>query len=285
MRAAILGAGGQLGRALHAVLPDADAFTRAELDLTDAAALHAVDWSCYDAVFNAAAFTAVDAAETPQGRVAAWRCNATAVGHLARAVGRTTLVHVSTEYVFDGRGDDPIPVDAPLCPLSAYGASKAAGELAAATAARHYVVRTSWVVGEGHNFVATMAGLAARGVRPTVVADQVGRPTLADDLARGLVALVDGGAPFGSYHLTNGGTPASWAEVARAVFALVGRSPDDVADTTTAAYFADKPGAAPRPRNSVLDLTTTHTAGVVLRPWGDALAAHLEKKAAAAAWR
>ena len=194
MRVAILGAGGQLGRALTAALPDADAFTRDDLDITDAAAVSAVGWTRYDTVFNAAAFTAVDAAETPEGRVSAWHVNATAVAHLARAA-RThdfTLVHLSTEYVFDGAPPGPIPEDAPLSPLSAYGASKAAGELAATLAPRHYVVRTSWVVGEGGNFVRTMAGLAARGVSPTVVADQIGRPTFADDLAAGMVALLGG---------------------------------------------------------------------------------------------
>ena len=142
-------------------------------------------------------------------------------------------------------------------------------------------MRTSWVVGEGGNFVRTMAGLAARGVSPTVVADQVGRLTFADDLARGLVQLVDGGAPFGTYHLTNSGPAASWADVARAVFGLAGRSPADVTDTTTAAYFADKPAAAARPLNSVLDLQKARAAGVELPPWRDALATYLHKEAVA----
>jgi len=282
MRTAVLGAGGQLGRALSAALPDADAFTRNDLDITDATAVTAVDWSRYDTVFNAAAYTAVDAAETPEGRATAWRVNGTAVAHLARAAARhdLTVVHVSTEYVFDGRLTGEIPEDAPLAPLSVYGASKAAGELAVGLAPRHYLVRTSWVVGEGGNVVRTMAGLAARGVSPRVVADQVGRLTFADDLARGLVQLVDGGAPFGTYHLTNSGPAASWADVARAVFGLAGRSPDDVTDTTTAAYFAGKPTAAPRPRNSVLDLRKARVAGVELPPWRDALATYLQKKEA-----
>lgn len=282
MRAAILGAGGQLGRALAAALPEADAWFRDDLDVSDAASVAAVEWSRYDTVFNAAAFTAVDAAETPQGRVSAWRTNAGAVAHLVRAANRhdLTLVHVSTEYVFDGRHVGLIPEDAPLCPLSAYGASKAAGELAAVLAPQHYLVRTSWVVGEGGNFVRTMAGLAARGVLPEVVADQTGRPTFADDLARGLVQLVAGRAPFGTYHLSNTGEHTSWADVARAVFGLVDRSPDDVTDTTTAAYFADKPGSAVRPHNSVFDLRKARTAGVELPPWKNALARYLEKEAA-----
>lgn len=279
MTAAVLGAGGQLGRALVDVLPDADGFTRADLDVTDPVAVAEVDWSRYDTVYNAAAYTAVDAAETPEGRAAAWRTNATAVAHLARAAREhdVTLVHVSTEYVFDGRSVGPIPVDAPFTPLSVYGASKAAGELAA-TSAKHYLVRTSWVVGDGANFVRTMLGLAARGVSPTVVEDQIGRLTLADDLAGGLVALVASGAPFGTYHLASSGEPASWTEVARATFAAAGRSADDVATTTTAAYFADKPTAARRPLNSVLDLRKAAAAGVTLPPWRESLARYVKEE-------
>ena len=282
MRFAVLGADGQLGRALTAALPDAVTFTRADLDITDAAAVAAVDWSRVDTVVNAAAYTAVDRAETPEGRAAAWACNATAVGNLARAARDhdLTLVHVSTEYVFDGRHAGPIGEDVPLSPLGAYGASKAAGELAAALAPRHYVVRTSWVVGDGGNFVATMLGLAARGVSPTVVDDQVGRPTFADDLAAGILALLPAASP-GTYHLTNSGEPASWAEVARATFALVGRDPADVSTTSTAAYFADKPDAARRPLNSVLDLGRAAAAGVTLPPWRESLATYVERELAA----
>jgi dTDP-4-dehydrorhamnose reductase len=173
MTAAIVGAGGQLGRAMSTVLPDAVVLTRADLDIVNARAVAAHDWSGVDVLLNAAAYTAVDQAETPDGRVAAWAANATAVAHLAAAANNhgMTLVHVSTEYVFDGYGSEPFTEDAPLCPLSSYGASKAAGDVAAAVAARHYIVRTTWVTGEGANFVRTMLGLAARGVSPVVVAD------------------------------------------------------------------------------------------------------------------
>lgn len=278
MKSAVLGAGGQLGRALTVALPDADAFTRDDLDVTDAAAVAAVDWSRYDTVINACAYTAVDNAETREGRVAAWAANATAVAHLAAAANAhdLLLVHVSSEYVFDGSTTGPILEDALLCPLGAYGAAKAAGEIAASFAARHLVVRTSWVVGDGANFVRTMLGLAARGVSPTVVDDQIGRPTFAVDLAAGIVALLD--APAGTYHLTNTGEPASWADVARATFALAGRDPAGVTNTTTAAYFADKPQAALRPLNSVLDLTKAAAAGVVLPPWRDGLAAYVKEE-------
>jgi len=282
MRAAIVGANGQLGKALTALLPDAVALTRAELDITDPGAVAAHDWTGLDVVINAAAYTAVDGAETPQGRAAAWRTNATGVAHLAVAANAhdLILVHVSSDYVFDGRGEEPIREDAPLCPLSAYGASKAAGDVAAAVATRHYIVRTTWVTGDGGNFVRTMLGLAARGVSPTVVADQVGRLTFAHDLADGILTLVAGRAAYGTYNLTNAGDPASWADVARATFELAGASAAQVTGTTSEQYFADKPDAARRPRNSVLALDKARSAGVALPPWRESLVTYVKQEVA-----
>lgn len=283
MRAAVLGAGGQLGRALSVYLPEAVLLERSDLDLADAAATCRFSWSEFDLVINTAAYTAVDKAETPEGCVAAWRVNATGVSNLVRAVRDhdLILVHISSDYVFDGRGWGPIPEDAPFSPVSSYGASKAAGDIAAALCLSHYIVRTTWMIGEGANFVRTMLDLAARGATPMVVADQVGRPTFADDLASGIVALTASRPPFGTYNITNSGHPASWADVARATFELTGRSPDDVADTTTATYFAARPGAARRPLNSVLDLRKAAEAGVHLPPWRDSLAAYVEKERSA----
>lgn len=274
MRVLLLGAGGQVGRALAAALPDATALTRAEYDI---AAGGALDWAAFDAVVNAAGYTDVDGAQTPHGRVAAWRANAAGPAALARhaAAHGLTLVHLSTEYVFDGRAEAPYAEDDPVAPLSAYGASKAAGDLVAAGWERHYLVRPTWVVGDGHNFVRTMLGLAERGVDPSVVADQVGRPTFAVDVAAAIVHLLRADAPYGSYHVTGGGEPASWADVARAVFAAAGHDPGRVGDTTTADYFAGRPDAAPRPLNSVLDCTKAAKAGVDLPDWRARLAAYL----------
>ncbi|WP_255621441.1 dTDP-4-dehydrorhamnose reductase [Pseudonocardia sp. DSM 110487] len=276
MRVLVLGAGGQVGRALAAALPDATALRRLDLDIADAADA-SIDWAAYDTIVNAAAFTDVDGAETVEGRAAAWRANATGPAALAAICRRTgsTLVHLSTEYVFDGRSALPYPEDAPVCPLSAYGASKAAGDLAVQGVERHYLVRPSWVVGDGHNFVRTMLRLAGKGVEPSVVADQVGRPTFATELACAIVHLVTSGAPYGTYHVTGGGEPASWADVARATFALAGHGDLRVTDTTTAEYFADKPHAARRPRNSVLDLSKAAAAGVELTDWRERLAEYV----------
>ncbi|MFD2092799.1 SDR family oxidoreductase [Blastococcus deserti] len=277
MTTVVVGANGQLGRALQKRFPDAVALDRAALNVADGEAVARYDWSGVDVVVNAAAWTAVDAAEDPANHAAVRAANVDAVGHLADAGERHgfTLVHISSEYVFDGRYDGPIPEDLPPSPLSVYGRSKADGDREAARLERHYVVRTTWVVGEGGNFVRTMASLADRGVSPTVVDDQVGRPTFTTDLAGGIAHLLDTGAAFGTYNLTNAGEPASWAQVAAAVFEARGRSADDVGRTSTAEYFADKPQAAVRPLNSVLDLSKITATGFAPRNWRTALSEYL----------
>ncbi|CCG04944.1 SDR family oxidoreductase [Blastococcus saxobsidens] len=277
MNAVIVGAGGQLGRALQREFPAAVALDRAALDVTDAAAVRAYDWSGVDVVLNAAAWTAVDAAEDPANHAAVRAANVDAVGHLAAAADAhgAALVHISSEYVFDGRHDGPIPEDLPPCPLSVYGRSKADGDARATAIERHWLVRTTWVVGEGGNFVRTMASLADRGISPSVVDDQIGRPTDTRDLAAGIRHLVEAGAAYGTYNLTGDGEPGSWADVAALVFTARGRSADDVIPVSTAEYYAGKTGIAPRPLNSVLDLTRIRAAGFRPREWREALAAYL----------
>jgi len=168
-------------------------------------------------------------------------------------------VHYSTEYVFDGT-QDPHTEDEPLSPLGVYAQSKAAGDIAAAGAPRHYVLRTSWVIGEGSNFVRTMQKLAADGVSPSVVDDQVGRLTFTDELARATRHLLDSEAAYGVYNVSNGGDPMTWAEIAKQVFELSGRSAGDVTGVTTEDYFAAK-DLAPRPLRSALDLAKIEATG------------------------
>ncbi len=276
MRVLVLGAGGQVGRALVAALPEATALTHADLDIADAATA-GLNWPTYDVIVNAAAYTDVDGAESDEGRRAAWRANAAGPAALAEVTRRhgQVLVHLSSEYVFDGQQREPYAEDAPPAPLNAYGAAKAAGDIAVRCVDRHYIVRPTWVVGEGRNFVRAMLALAAKGVSPTVVADQVGRPTFASEIASTVGTLVSTGAPFGTYHLTGAGPAASWAEIARATYELAGRGDVDVVETTTAAYFADKPAAARRPRNSVLALDKVQALGVSPRPWRESLAEYV----------
>ena len=257
----IVGSKGQLGTALQADFPGADLVDLDELDVTDPDQVAAWPWNEYGLVLNAAAYTAVDAAETPDGRRTAWAANAQAPATLARlaAEHRFTLVHYSTDYVFDGTAD-PHTEDEPLSPLGVYAQSKAAGDVAVATAPRHYVLRTSWVIGEGNNFVRTMQRLAADGVSPSVVDDQVGRLAFTSELSRATRHLLDAEAPYGTYNVSNGGDPMSWADIARAVFELSGRSADDVTPVTTEEYFAGK-ALAPRPLRSVLDLSKIQATG------------------------
>jgi dTDP-4-dehydrorhamnose 3,5-epimerase len=265
----VLGGGGQLGRALAAALPHAETRTRAELDLTDADAVAAFAWNDYGVVLNAAAYTDVDAAETPEGRVAAWAANASAPAVLTRLAREHlfTLVHYSSEYVFDGTApvDPGHTEDEPLSPLGVYAQSKAAGDVAVGLAPRHYLLRTSWVIGEGKNFVRTMQALAEKGVSPSVVDDQVGRLTFTDELVRATRHLLDTRAPFGTYHVSNGGPAMSWREVAQAVFERSGRSADDVSATTTAAYaesvLAQGNPFAPRPLGSAMSLAKIRATG------------------------
>lgn len=274
----IVGADGQLGRALRKVYdgdPSIEFASRQEFDLLDPESYTARHWGNYSTIINAAAYTAVDAAESATGREAAWAINASAVSRLARVATEhyLTLVHVSSDYVFDGSRQEHAE-DEPFSPLGVYGQSKAAGDAIVSTVPRHYIVRTSWIIGEGNNFVRTMATLADRGVQPAVVADQIGRLTFAADIARGIKHLVETKASFGTYNLSNDGSPQSWADIAADVFELSGAERSAVSGVTTAEYFKDKV-AAPRPLNSVLDLRKIKATGFQPRNSRTALVEYL----------
>ena len=258
----ILGANGQLGRALQVAFPDAVWVDIDTLDLTDAAQVAAFPWHDYGVVINAAAWTDVDGAETPEGRRGAWKANAEVPALLARLAieHQQTLVHISSDYVFDGtqklwgENDD-------FAPLSVYGQSKTAGDLAVSVVPRHYLMRTSWVVGDGKNFIRTMGELADKGVSPSVVSDQIGRLTHTANLAAAIKYLLDVKAPYGTYNCTDGGEPISWADIAKAVFSAHGRSVNDVTPVTTKEYYAGKQFIAPRPAYSVLNLSKLQATG------------------------
>ncbi len=277
----VVGANGQLGLALRAEFagePHVEFATRSDLDIASGDLSRARRWRDYSTIINASAYTAVDTAETADGRRAAWAANSTGVQALARVAAENalTLVHVSSDYVFDGALDRAYREDDDVCPLGVYGQTKAAGDAVAGVVPRRYIVRTSWVIGEGKNFVRTMASLAERGIDPKVVDDQIGRLTFTTDIARGIRHLLDTGAPFGVYNLTSAGDPVSWADVAGRVFALLGHDPARVQGVSTATYFADAAGpVAPRPANSVLDLTSIEKTGLSLPSWSEALERYL----------
>lgn len=275
-RVLVTGANGQLGRAFRTIYPDAEFTTRDELDINDPDIESARPWRQYDAIINTAAYTAVDKAETPEGREDAWRANAQAVANLARVATKygVTLVHYSTDYVFNGEQSIHDEEEA-FSPLSSYGQSKAAGDIAASVAPRHYVIRTGWVVGDGNNFVRTMQSLADRGLEPLVVNDQIGRLTFTKNLANATRYLLEHKAPYGTYNVTNSGKPASWAEIAQEVYELSGKSRSDVTGVTTAEYFADKQGIAPRPLQSTLNIDKITKMGYTPEDWKMALRDYL----------
>jgi len=283
----VIGAAGQLGTDLLRVLadrPDIEAIglTRADLDATDQVAVAKAMADVSPAVvLNAAAYTAVDAAESDEA--AAYAANAGAPGVLAAAAGLAgaRLVHVSTDYVFAGDASTPYDEDAPTEPRSAYGRTKLAGEKAVLAALPEaYVVRTAWVYGEtGANFVKTMARLERDHETVSVVDDQRGSPTWSRDLAGGLVALADSRSAGGIYHCTNSGE-TTWFGFTRAIFEELGADPARVLPTTSDAF----PRPAPRPAYSVLGDRRWRATGLpTMRPWREAL--HAAFGAAAGSFR
>jgi dTDP-4-dehydrorhamnose 3,5-epimerase len=281
----IIGAHGQLGLALQARYPNARAVDSDALDITDSEAVNSFDWSDITHILNAAAYTNVDGAESADGRRAAWAVNAYGVANLSRVASAndSILVHISSDYVFDGH-HSPHSEDEPLSPLSAYGASKAAGDIVAALAPKHYILRTSWVIGDGKNFVRTMMSLAEKDISPTVVHDQVGRPTFTNTLVDGISHLLSSNShlppsiPYGIYNVSNDGEPASWADITRAIFQELGRDDLTVTNTTTAEYYAGKEGIAPRPLQSALDLAKIQSTGFSLSDWRTDLKAYIAKQ-------
>lgn len=275
----ILGANGQLGKALQKQYPNARAVDAEGLDITNKEAVTSFGWTGVTHILNAAAFTNVDGAESPEGRIAAWKVNVEGPANLTTVAIQhdITLVHISSDYVFDGTQEVHTETE-PFSPLSVYGETKAAGDIAASISPKHYVLRASWVIGEGKNFVRTMLGLAEKGINPMVVADQVGRLTFTSELVKAIHHLLSADAPFGTYNVSNSGDSASWAEITRAIFSEAGRSNLTVADTTTAEYFAGKEDIAPRPLQSTLNLQKIQDTGFTSTDWRVDLKAYIEKE-------
>ncbi len=276
----IIGSHGQLGHALAKIFPDAEQVDRDTFDMSDPTIVTGRNWKEYELILNAAAYTSVDLAETPEGRRDSWLANATALTNLVKICNENnlTLVHVSSDYVFDGT-KDPHTEDEALAPLSVYGQSKAAGDLIVSTASRYYIVRTSWVIGDGKNFILTMKSLAEKDVKPSVVSDQIGRLTFTQDLAAGIKHLVETNAQFDTYNLTNDGDPASWADIAKLVYEHCGKASEDVTPVTTEKYYEEKEEkVAPRPLQSTLDLAKIKATGFTPREWQQALNDYLENQ-------
>ncbi|HEX5377919.1 MAG TPA: dTDP-4-dehydrorhamnose reductase [Phenylobacterium sp.] len=282
----LTGGAGQVGTEFRRLAPEGVEIVapgRDRLDMADpdsiAAFVAARPWA---AVINSAAYTAVDKAESDP--VTAWKVNALGPAALAWATSRAgvPLIHLSTDYVFDGAKPSPYLEDDPIGPLGVYGASKEAGEQAVRVGnPRHVILRTAWVVSpHGANFIKTMLRMAQSRDRLTVVDDQHGCPTSATDIAAALHTIAarmveDPAAPTGVYHFVNSGE-ATWCELAREVFALAkarGRAVPTVEAIPTSAY----PTPARRPGNSRLDTAKLRADfGVTPRPWRTAIAEVVE---------
>lgn len=276
-RILVTGSNGQLGRALRIEFPDAEFTDKSEFDITKGNLDQIRIWRQYDAIINAAAFTAVDNAETPEGQKEAWLVNAQAVANLGRVATKynITLVNISSDYVFDGTIDNHTE-DEPFSPLGIYGQTKAAGDIAVSEVPKQYTVRTSWVIGEGNNFVRTMQSLAERGIKPSVVSDQIGRLTFADNLAKGIKHLLDTKSPYGTYNLTGDGESASWADIAKKVYELSGNNPNDVTPVSTELYYKDKEYISPRPKKSTLNLDKIKSTGFNPAEWCESLIDYMD---------
>lgn len=273
----LLGATGQLGEAISRRQATVGFLgvpaDRAKIDLSDEDSVRA--WFSSGAIgsvaINAAAMTAVDGCETDEYR--AFEINALGPKYLAENVTRQggTLLHVSTDYVFSGTDPTPRKETDPVCPINAYGRTKWAGEVfVRAICPKHFIVRTAWLYGlHGKNFVKTILKKARETGRISVVADQYGSPTFANDLAEAILQLAQT-EQYGTYHCTNAGV-CSWFELASAAVDMAD-IPCEKEAITTEEYRRRFPQSARRPMYSALD--NTKIAGVLgkpLRPWRDAL--------------
>jgi len=251
-RIAVIGSTGMLGHDLMKILaqPGLRGFSRAELDITNTQAV--IDaLPGFHTVINSAAYTQVDAAEKHETE--AFAINSEGARNVARACAMhgQRLIHVSTDYVFDGLANTPYPEDHPRNPVSVYGKSKAAGEEAVLqeNPENSIIIRTAWLYGAfGPNFVTTMLRLASERETVSVVNDQVGQPTWSIDLARMVKSLVDSGVRRGIFHGTNSGQ-ASWFDFARTIYQTAGLDTNRI--LSIASSSLDR--AATRPAWSVFD--------------------------------
>ena len=291
MNILVTGANGQLGNEMRALSAENQQHTYfftdvQELDICDEQAIRTfVAGNRVDVIVNCAAYTAVDKAEdNPE---LCDKLNHVAPGYLAAAAEAcgAAMIQVSTDYVFDGTADLHSEDEA-FAPLGVYGQTKAAGDIAVANAPEHYILRSSWVIGEGRNFVKTMMMLSDRVANPddqleqvTVVDDQYGRLTFTKDMAEAIFHLLDSHAPYGTYNLTGSGAVRNWAQIASRVFELTNGNGEKVKPISTAEYFANaKAPVSPRPEHSALDLSKIKAAGYTPADWEETLEAYVNKE-------
>jgi dTDP-4-dehydrorhamnose reductase/dTDP-4-dehydrorhamnose 3,5-epimerase len=273
----VLGLTGQVGKAFLKSDLNTVHLGRQQVDFEKTDAFEGIDFSKYSAVVNAVAYTDVDGAETLFGGAQARQVNAGALKNLVKAMGGSglPLVHISSDYVFDGKKDsDYTEVDFPK-PLGVYGQSKADGDAIVSQYPKHLILRTSWVIGDRKNFVATMVQKAQGGNTVEVVMDQYGRPSFADEIVAATKHILENSAPHGVYNVTSGGRFTTWYEIAVRVYETLGVSKELVKPVKFQDYAAGK-ALAHRPVNSRLDLSKLHQTGFVSARWEDKLGEYLQ---------
>lgn len=288
----VTGSRGQLGLAIRSYveahhLEGIDFSDIDEFDFSDPKAYESINWNMYGTIINAGAYTAVDKSETTSGRRAAWKANAVGPALLAGVAKEhnITMVHVSSDYVFDGTLKEHDEGES-FSPLGVYGQSKAAGDIAVANLPRHYILRSSWVIGQGHNFVKTMMNLSQRvaDVQDSlqtvmVVNDQYGRLTFTDDMVAAIFHLLDHRLPYGAYNLTGSGPVASWADIAEEIFDRTCGNGSAVRPVSTHEYYSSsRVPAAPRPVNSALDLRKIQKTGFSPKDWESSLQLYINQE-------
>ena len=279
----VLGSNGKLGRAIREYAEnhslenfeyhDADTF-----DISDTASYENIDWDLYGTIINAAAYTSVDGAETSEGRKDAWNANVRGVKNLAKIATehKIILVHISSDYVFDGTSQFH-KEDEDFAPLSVYGQTKAAGDALVENVPQHYLIRSSWIIGEGRNFVTRMLDLAQSGASAEAPNDQFGRLTFTDDMAKAIFHLLNSNASFGTYNMTGSGRIVSWYDLAQIVFDAAGADSSKIVANSVEEY-AKENNAALRPHNCSLDLSKIEATGYRPADWETSLHNYLAKE-------
>lgn len=268
----LFGASGQIGTEINKIIPDTVSMQRTS------PILEGDFYNDVRAIINAAAFTDVDKAEKEEFWPLVRAGNQLLVDRLALSSKRAdaTLVHFSSDYVFDGLKSTPWTEEDLPNPLSKYGMSKLLGDFAALANPHHYIIRTSWVYGNGRNFIRTMQDRALGDIPSSVVDDQFGRPTWAKDVADFTQHLLDSKAPFGTYHFSNSGDSVSWYELAIFVYEYFGKPNSMVTRISTAEHRNANRESAKRPRNSTLGLHKAESLGYKIPDWREALSSYLD---------
>lgn len=275
----VLGSTGQLAKAYKVDHPNAKFIGSNELNFCNLADFDLINWSKVEIIINCVAYTNVDEAETNEGRVLAWQINANAVKKLTEIALKNNilLVHISSDYVFDGLKEYHSETEV-FSPLGVYGQTKAAADLIVSILPKHYILRTSWVIGDGNNFIKTMLNLGKKNISPKIVNDQIGRLSFTSQIVKAIDYLMDSSSPYGTYNISNSGESVSWFDIAKLTFKIANFK-QSVYPVSTNEYYSDASRLiAPRPLHSTLNINKIKSTGFMPRSWRDNLTEYIKKE-------